>query len=98
MSQKVAFPGEFKLLTAKKSLPSSSSILDLNPFISDNYIIGSCGRLEATKGLTYDEKHPMILPYNCQFSRLLIRFIHEISLHGRNKLVLRLLRSLFWIL
>ena len=97
ISQKVAFPDEFKSLTAKRSLPSSSSILCLNPFISDNSIIRSCGRLKATKELTYDEKLPIILPYNCQFSRLLIRFIHEISLHGGNQLVLRFLRFQFWI-
>ena len=97
MTQKVAFSEEYQCLAAKRPIPTSSSILCLNPFLSDNYIIRSCGRLEATSGLTYDEKHPIILPYNCQYSRLLVRFIHEISLHGGNQLVLRLLREQFWI-
>ena len=97
MTQKVAFSEEYQCLAAKRPIPASSSILCLNPFLSDNYIIRSCGQLEATSRLTYDEKHPIILPYSCQYSRLLVRFIHEISLHGGNQLVLRLLREQFWI-
>ena len=97
MSQKVAFPSEYKCLSSKASISSSSTILNLNPYISDDMVIRCCGRLEASPELSYDEKHPIILPYNCEFSRLLIQFIHLISLHGGNQLVLRLLRAQFWI-
>ena len=62
MTQKVAFSEEYQCFATKRPIPASSSILCLNPFLSDNYIIRSCGRLEATSGLTYDEKQP----FHCQ--------------------------------
>ena len=58
MTQKVSFSEKYQCLAAKQPIPASSSLLFLNPFLSDNYIIRSCGRLEATTGLTYDEKIP----------------------------------------
>ena len=97
MTQKVAYPEEYKYLSANKSISSSSVLLNLNPYMSESYIIRCCGRLEASPGLSYDERHPIILPYNSELSKLLIQFIHQISLHGGNQLVLRLLRSQYWI-
>ena len=97
MTQKVAYPEEYKYLSANKSISSSSVLLNLNPYMSESYIIRCCGRLEASPGLSYDERHPIILPYNSELSKLLIQFIHQISLHGGNQLVPRLLRSQYWI-
>lgn len=56
-----------------------------------------CGRLQSSPVLTYNERHPIILPYNCQYSRLLVSFIHQITLHGGNQLVLQLIRTQYWI-
>ncbi|XP_075150432.1 uncharacterized protein LOC142224536 [Haematobia irritans] len=56
-----------------------------------------CSRIAGSEGLTYDEQYPIILPYNCQFSRLLLKFIHIITIHGGNNLMLRMLRLQFWI-
>ena len=94
---KVAFPTELKSLVQGISISATSPSLSLNPFVDENHILRCCGRLETTPGLTYDERHPIILPYNCHLSRLLVRFIHQLSLHGGNQLVLRLIRSQFWI-
>ncbi|XP_059217616.1 uncharacterized protein LOC131994757 [Stomoxys calcitrans] len=97
MTQKAFFPNEYLALSSKKQIPSGSSILNLNPFLDVEGIIRISGRLVSSPALSYDEKHPIILPYNCQYSRLLVKFIHEISIHGGNQLVLRLIRSQFWI-
>lgn len=69
----------------------------MNPFLDPEGLIRLCGRLEYSPGLTYNERHPIILPYNCQYSRLLVKFVHDISLHGGNQLVLNLLRTQYWI-
>ncbi|XP_065357232.1 uncharacterized protein LOC135951499 [Calliphora vicina] len=95
--QKAWYPNEYKALSANQILPKSSSILNLNPFLDPEGIIRSCGRLESSPGLTYNEKHPIIIPYNAQFSKLLVKFVHDVSLHGGNQLVLRLLRTQYWI-
>ncbi|XP_075150510.1 uncharacterized protein LOC142224614 [Haematobia irritans] len=97
MTQKAHFPHEYLTLSAGKPLSSTSSIINLNPFLDSEGIIRSNGRLVASPILSYDERHPVILPYNCQFSRLYTRFVHQISLHGGNQLVLRLVRMKFWI-
>ncbi|XP_075157897.1 uncharacterized protein LOC142231164 [Haematobia irritans] len=96
-SQKAYFPNEYSSLSLKRPILKSSPLLNLNPFCDSEGVLRICGRLAASPSLTYNERHPVILPYNCQFSRLLVRFIHEISLHGGNQLVLRLIRVQFWI-
>ncbi|XP_075156065.1 uncharacterized protein LOC142229393 [Haematobia irritans] len=84
-------------LSTKKNIQKSSSLLNLNPFLDNEGIMRVCGRLSASSALTYNERHPIILPYNSQYSRLLARFIHEGKLHGGNQLVLKLIRSQYWI-
>ncbi|XP_070139969.1 uncharacterized protein [Drosophila kikkawai] len=53
----------------------------------------ACGRVTSSDLLQYDERHPVILPYDCHLSRLLVRFTHRITLHGGNQLMIRLIRS-----
>ncbi|XP_059223375.1 uncharacterized protein LOC131997094 [Stomoxys calcitrans] len=98
ITQKAHFPNEYLALSARKTIASASSILSLNPFLDADGIMRICGRLTSAPGLSYNEKHPIILPYNCQLSRLLVQFIHSISVHGGNQLVLRLIRTQFWII
>jgi len=57
----------------------------------------ACGRITASTPLQYDERHPIILSYICRLDRLLVPFLHQISLHGGNQLVERLIRSKYWI-
>ncbi|XP_059217544.1 uncharacterized protein LOC131994722 [Stomoxys calcitrans] len=97
ISQKAVYPNEYLALSAKKSISSSSPLLSLNPFIDHEGVMRICGRLESSLSLTYNEKHPAIVPYGCQYARLLIKFIHEITLHGGNQLILRLVRTHYWI-
>lgn len=97
LCQKASYPNERNQLSSKGSIPSTSSLLNLNPFMDEDGIMRSCGRLENAPGLSFNEKHPVIIPYNCQFTRLLVKFVHDITLHGGNQLVLRVLRTQFWI-
>nr|XP_041632606.1 uncharacterized protein LOC121502840 [Drosophila kikkawai] len=69
----------------------------MNPFLDPHGLIRACGRVTASEVLQYDERHPIFLPYNCQLARLLVSFTHRISLHGGNQLMVRLIRSKFWI-
>ncbi|XP_075163335.1 uncharacterized protein LOC142235969 [Haematobia irritans] len=96
-TQKAYYPNEYMSLHSKKSIPSSSPLLCLNPFMDPEGIMRVCGRLESSPGLSYQERHPIIIPYNCQYSRLVVEFTHQICLHGGNQLVLRLVRMQYWI-
>ncbi|XP_075163135.1 uncharacterized protein LOC142235763 [Haematobia irritans] len=73
MTQKATFPHEYLALSAKKQLSSNSPILSLNPFIDADGVIRISGRLESSPALSYNERHPILLPYNCQLSRLLVK-------------------------
>jgi len=97
MTQRTAYPKEYCGLTDKKQLHKSSRIANLNPFIDQKGILRSCGRANASASLSYDERHPVLLPYDCDFSRLLVRFTHMITLHGGNQLMVRLIRAKYWI-
>ncbi|XP_075150810.1 uncharacterized protein LOC142224917 [Haematobia irritans] len=52
-------------------------------------------RLKSHNGNT--ERQPIILPYNSRFATLLERYVHDISIHGGNHFVLRLMRIEYWI-
>ena len=84
--QKEAFPVEFKVLTAagnKKTVPKDSNLLLLDPFLDPNGLIRVGGRLRNSP-LTFQEKHPVLLPKGHHLSELVIRhFHHKVHHQGR---------------
>ncbi|XP_041451111.1 uncharacterized protein LOC121404808 [Drosophila obscura] len=46
----------------------------------------ACGRIQASASMSYNEKHPILLPPASLLVRLLVRFTHHIVLHGENQL------------
>ncbi|XP_073821196.1 uncharacterized protein [Musca autumnalis] len=95
--QKVCYPNDYMALSTKGSLSSKSQLLSLNPILDSEGVMRVCGRLVSSPDLSEDERRPILLPYKCQFSRLLVTFLHEYCLHGGNQLVLKLIRSKYWI-
>ncbi|XP_064556601.1 uncharacterized protein LOC135441074 [Drosophila montana] len=78
-TQRQAYSKEYSCLLDKKQILGSSSIRNLNPFIDQRGILRSCGHVRASTSFEYDERHPIIIPANCDFSRLLVRFTHHKS-------------------
>ncbi|XP_075150668.1 uncharacterized protein LOC142224766 [Haematobia irritans] len=97
LAQTQHFPLEYKHLSNKTELPKSSSLSNLNPFLDKDKLLRIHSRIDTSNNLTYDERFPLILPYKCTLSRLLVKFNHDITLHGGNSLMLRMLRLQFWI-
>lgn len=48
--------------------------------------------------LSYNDRHPIILPYGCRLSRLYVEFIHKLTFHGGHRLVLNMVRQECWII
>lgn len=92
------FPDDHLRLSKKCNISNSSQLLTLTPFLDKNGIIRANGRLGSAKGLSYNERHPIILPYNCQLSHLYVDFVHKLTLHGGPRLVLNTIRLECWIL
>ena len=65
----------------------------LDPFFDQN-LLRLGGRIHFAL-LDYDQKHPWILPSKCTFSKLLVDYIHEKTLHGGVRLTLSSLRQQF---
>jgi len=83
-TQRRYFSEEYRCLSQKRPVPAASSIFSLKPFLYKKGVIRACGRVTASDSLRYDERHPIILPYECELSRLLVKFTHFITLHGGN--------------
>jgi len=76
---------------------AASSILFLNTFIDQKGLVRACDRVTASESLRYDERNPIILPYECTLSRLLVQLTQLITLHGGKQFVVRLTRSRYWV-
>ncbi|XP_073841184.1 uncharacterized protein [Musca autumnalis] len=84
IAQKVYYIDEYHCLLNGKELSSKSNLLSLHPFIDSKGLMRVGGRLSNATELALSERHPLILPYNCKMSRLLINFIHQVTLHGND--------------
>lgn len=93
--QKKHFHNEFHCIAKGQVL--KSALRRLNPFIKDNLIrVG--GRLKHSTYLSYEQKHPLLLPKYDPFTQLLIDHFHRKHLHTGPHLLLSILRQNYWIL
>lgn len=70
-------------------------MLTTNPFLDCDGQIRIGGRLQNAN-LSYEQTHPVIMPYNHHVTRLIINDAHEKTLHGGFKTVL--IRQKYWII
>lgn len=97
LAQQMYYADEYRDLSQSRPLDRKSSLAPLNPFLDESGIIRMNGRLVNSPTLAYTERHPTILPYHCRFVKLLVEFVHKISVHGGNQLMLRILRIEYWV-
>lgn len=93
-----AFAYEHKMLIScqtdtRKRLISKISKLD--PFIDTAGILRVGGRLKQAP-ISYDNKHPMLLPEKHHVTNLIIRQCHENELHAGIQATLAAIRRRFW--
>ena len=83
VAQREAFSED---LAGNKSIPKHSKLSKLDPFIDDDGIVRIRGRLKKYSDLSYDSKHPVILPKD-HLSKLLVQYQHIVLEHaGVNKI------------
>ena len=97
IEQLSSFPNTLDRLLEGKRLSKKDPLLSLTPFIDSDGVLRVGGRLSNTD-LSYDRKHPMILPKNSHISDLLIENEHERSKHMGTQTVISNLRQRFWII
>ncbi|XP_013390867.1 uncharacterized protein LOC106159196 [Lingula anatina] len=93
--QRENFSEEIACVLEKQSVSKKSPLFKLSPFIDGDGLLRVKGRLQFSH-LSYEAKHPIILPKG-HFSLLLIRHLHNTLKHaGVNSLLVRL-RDEYWI-
>ena len=95
--QQESFGQELKDLKAGRSVSSNSTIVTLSPFLDSNGVMRAKGRLSKSN-LSYNMKHPIILPSKHWVIELYLNYKHK-SLHHEGVEYLRsLIQREYWIL
>lgn len=95
--QRSVFSFDIKHLIDNKDVHSKSKLSSLNPILDSFGLVRVGGRLQKSN-LSFNEKHPIILPHNHHFTTLLIREAHELTLHGGAQMTVAYLRRNYWII
>lgn len=74
----------------------NKKLSSLNPFIDSSGLIRVGGRLTNASDLSYDHRHPIIIPYDNHFSTLIFRHEHELLLHAGPQAMLANVRLTYW--
>jgi hypothetical protein len=96
LEQKEAFASEFDCLDSGKAVPKQSPLKKFNPFLDTDGLMKVKGRLQFSN-LSFDEKHPLILPKG-HISKLIVRHQHLILKHAGVSTMINTLRASYWIL
>ncbi|XP_053964104.1 uncharacterized protein LOC128867038 [Anastrepha ludens] len=89
------FFDELSKLQKDRLVHRKSPLSQLSPFLC-NGIIRVGGRLKNSS-LTFNEKHPIVLPKSHPFVHTLIMHLHQQHLHAGCQTLLTIIREKFWI-
>ncbi len=93
--QQLEYAGEYAALKAGHNVACSLSIVKLITFVGTDRLLRVSGRLQYSD-LTYDEKHPIILPTG-HLSLLLVQYQHVLLKHAGVEILVMFLSGGFWI-
>lgn len=91
------YSDEFESLLKGKALKKSSNLIALGVFVDMNGRMRVGGRLRNSLGLSYDQKHPILVPHKSVLSKMIIMERHRDNLHAGPKLLEAKIRENFWI-
>ena len=94
--QKRKYQSEINDLQRDGSVNSHSSLFKLSPFLDEEGFIRINGRLSEAPALSYEEKHPMILP-KCHVTYILVKGQHILLKHAGVDTLISSLRCQYWI-
>lgn len=98
-AQQAAFPAEIQALEQGRLIPvgkaATSPLQKLSPFLGETGLLQVRHRLQYSTSLSYEEKHPIILPRG-HLAVLFTRFHHVLMKHAGVETMLTSLRNEFW--
>ncbi|XP_024887380.1 uncharacterized protein LOC112464561 [Temnothorax curvispinosus] len=78
-----------------KQIRSSSKLLSLNPFVDERGLLRVGGRIQNSH-VAFEKKHPIILPSDSRFTRLLFKKEYRRLLHIGPQALLYSIREKYW--
>lgn len=94
--QGVQFKDDMKRILLRWPLLKNSPLKSLQPFIDSQGILRVGGRLSKAEFLTFEEKHPIILPYNHKLTKAIFFWMHNRMHHAGPQVLLANIRRQFW--
>lgn len=95
MTQNTHFADEIKRLKAGQPIANSSALISLNPFLDKDGLLRVGGRLMNAK-ISYNYKHPIILPAKHHVTKLILIREHLRLLHAGSQATLCSIRTRYW--
>ena len=97
-AQRFAYPKEYTMLSARKTLPPKHKLLSLNPKIDDVGLLRCNSRLQFAEKIPHRSRFPIILPRKSAVTRLIISHYDALGNHtlGTNH-ILANLQEKFWV-
>ena len=96
ITQVEKFSEDINRLKEGKVVRKGSPLFKLSPFIGEDGLLRLGGRLQMSETLSFDEKHPIVLPKG-HVALLLVRFQHRLMKHAGVSVLLSSLRGNYWI-
>lgn len=90
------FDREISDLVMSKKVHNRSHIHNLHPVLDEDSVLQVDGRLLCAP-VPFDQRHPIILPFESSVTDLIIMKYHKVALHGGAQVTLNLMRQKFWI-
>lgn len=94
--QQKSYPEVIKIITGNRPLPKNNPLHKLNPFLCENGYLRVGGRL-CNSNLTFEFRHPLILPGNNPVIESLVYEIHRQVGHMGRAAILSELRLKYWV-
>lgn len=79
----------------KNGSPDKTKFKTMTPIIDADGVLRVGGRLQASE-LSFEQKHPAILPYHHEVTVLIMRQIHEENMHAGPQALLAITRQKYW--
>lgn len=95
MIQQQHFSSEYKALVRHDVISSTSKILSLTPFLDEIGLLRVGGRLRNSD-LTFNSRHPILLPANHELTKRIIMREHVRNMHAGTQATMAAIRQQFW--
>jgi len=95
IAQREEYAEEIHCLKQGRKLSSKNKLLSLHPFLDNRGLLRVGGRLQEAQ-LSYNQKHPIILPKGQHLTHLIIREEHLKNMHAGLQSLLAIIRTRYW--